>query len=111
MDEERRAQDIANTTDSLRAVTCIRFVQPERPFNTERTDTMKVKELIEEIQKLDPEKMVVTAGYEGGYDEIDGACEIRLKLNVNTAWYYGKHEQDENGECHAILIGLNADQE
>jgi hypothetical protein len=66
---------------------------------------MKVKELIEELQKLDPEKMVVTAGYEGGYDEISGAGEIRLKLNVNTAWYYGKHEQDNDGECHAISIG------
>jgi hypothetical protein len=66
---------------------------------------MKVKELIEELQKLDPEKMVVTAGYEGGYDEISGAGEIRLKLNVNTAWYYGKHEQDNDGECNAISIG------
>jgi hypothetical protein len=67
---------------------------------------MKVKELIEELQKLDPEKMVVTAGYEGGYDEISGAGEIRLKLDVNTAWYYGKHERDDDkGECHAISIG------
>ena len=67
---------------------------------------MKVKELIEELQKLDPEKMVVTAGYEGGYQEISGVGEIRLKLNVNVeTWYYGDHEEDEEGECHAISIG------
>ena len=67
--------------------------------------TMTVKKLIEELQKLDPEKMVVTSGYEGGYDEISGAEEIRLKLNANTAWYYGEHEHDYSGECHAVSIG------
>jgi len=66
---------------------------------------MTVIELIKELQKLDPDKKVVTSGYEGGYDEISGATEIRLNLNVNTAWYYGKHEQDDEGECHAILVG------
>ena len=66
---------------------------------------MKVRELIEELQNLDPEKMVVTSGYEGGYDEIKGAGEIRLKLNVNTEWYYGKHESDDHGDCQAVCIG------
>ena len=66
---------------------------------------MKVKELIERLQALDPEKMVVVAGYEGGYDEIEEVTETRLKLNENTTWYYGKHEQHDNGECHAIKIG------
>jgi len=65
---------------------------------------MKVKELIEELQKHDPAKMVVVAGYEGGYDEISGAGEIRLKLNAHTEWYYGKHELDDEGECDAISI-------
>ena len=65
---------------------------------------MKVKELIEELQKHDPERMVVVAGYEGGYDEISGAGEIRLKLNAHTEWYYGNHEGDDKGECHGILI-------
>ncbi len=48
--------------------------------------------------------MVVVAGYEGGYDEITAAIDIKLKLDVHTEWYYGKHEEDENGECHAISI-------
>ena len=53
---------------------------------------MKVKELIEVLSQLDPELMVVRSGYEGGVDEVTdyGLCDI--ELNVNTAWYYGKHE-------------------
>ena len=39
---------------------------------------MKVKELIEALSQLDPELMVVVAGYEGGVDEIDKfeMCDI-----------------------------------
>lgn len=45
---------------------------------------MNVRQLIEELKKLDPDKMIVRSGYEGGYAEITGAGEIQLKLNVNT---------------------------
>ena len=53
---------------------------------------MKVKELIEVLSQLDPELMVVVAGYEGGVNEVSdyGLCDI--ELNVNDEWYYGKHE-------------------
>ena len=65
---------------------------------------MKVKELIETLQQLDPEKMVVIAGYEGGHNEISSVEAIRLNLNVNQGEVYGKHEQAKDGECHAICI-------
>jgi hypothetical protein len=65
---------------------------------------MNVEQLIEELKKHDPKKMVVVAGYEGGHNEIDMVSEIRLNLDVNTRWYYGKHEQDQDGACHAIAI-------
>lgn len=59
---------------------------------------MKVKELIEVLSQLDPELMVVVHGYEGGVNEVD-KCELRdIELNVNTAWYYGKHETLLNGD-------------
>jgi len=65
---------------------------------------MNVKALIEELQKYDPEKLVVISGYEGGHAEVTSASEIRLKLDVNTAWYYGPHEEHKDGECHAVNI-------
>lgn len=66
---------------------------------------MKVKELIKALKKQDPEKMVVIQGYEGGVDEVRGVEPIKIKLNANTAWYYGKHQPDEKrGDCDAIHI-------
>jgi hypothetical protein len=66
---------------------------------------MTVKQLIEKLQQLDSEQMVVTSGYEGGYKEISDVAPIRLKLHVNDEWYYGEHEQDDNGECLTVYIG------
>jgi hypothetical protein len=36
---------------------------------------MKVKYLIEKLQRYDPEQMVVVSGYEGGVD----ACDFGIK--------------------------------
>ena len=69
---------------------------------------MKVKNLIEELQKLDPELMVVKHGYEGGETEIDSVEIIKLKLNQHTAWYYGEHEESyregEEFDCFAVKL-------
>jgi len=59
---------------------------------------MKVKELIEVLSQLDPELMVVVRGYEGGVNEVDQCDVYDIELNVNTAWYYGKHETLLNGD-------------
>jgi hypothetical protein len=54
---------------------------------------MKIKELIEKLQHLDPDLEVVTNGYEGGYKYVDGSFEpFELALNVHTTGYYGPHE-------------------
>ena len=53
---------------------------------------MKVKELIEKLQALDPELLVVVDGYEGGVKEA-GYVELEtVVLNVHKEWYYGEHE-------------------
>jgi hypothetical protein len=59
---------------------------------------MKVKELIETLSQLDPELMVAIIGYEGGVDEVSRYELCDVELNVNTDWYYGKHEILEKGE-------------
>lgn len=59
---------------------------------------MKVKELIEKLSQLDPELMVVVAGYEGGVNEVDKSELCDIELNVNDEWYYGKHEMLAEGD-------------
>jgi len=74
---------------------------------------MKVKELIERLQALDPELMVVRAGYEGGVTEVGQVTIITVALNVNEEWYYGEHEQidefsrrDHKGAERANVVEL-----
>lgn len=67
---------------------------------------MNVGQLINELQKYDPETMVVKAGYEGGFDEIIGVSFIRLILDANPVWCYGSHEETQDPDGHpAIYIG------
>jgi len=53
---------------------------------------MTVEELIAELQKHDPKLQVIISGYEGGVDDIGCVIPQKIALNVNTEWYYGKHE-------------------
>lgn len=55
---------------------------------------MKVKQLIEALQKCNPEHRVVVSGYEGGYCDATDPTNVRLALNVNDPdkWYYGPHD-------------------
>ncbi len=60
---------------------------------------MTVKELIEQLQQLDPDLHVFTSGYEGGYNDVYVGEEMEIALNVHDEWYYGKHE-DASTEYH-----------
>jgi len=55
---------------------------------------MTVSGLIQQLSGLDPDTRVMVSGYEGGYDDCEGVSgPIEFALNVNTAWYYGSHEE------------------
>jgi hypothetical protein len=54
---------------------------------------LKVKELIEKLQALDPELMVVRPGYEGGLTEVHYTTISTVALNFNEEWYYGEHQE------------------
>ena len=57
---------------------------------------MKVIDLVQRLQELDPEMVVVLSGYEGGYNTVSGVVEPRTFVEgVNCAWYYGPHELDD----------------
>jgi hypothetical protein len=44
--------------------------------------------------------MVVTNGYEGGVDDVEELELEKVALNVNTEWYYGKHEAIYGQDSH-----------
>ena len=70
---------------------------------------MKVKELIERLQALDPELEVMRDGYEGGVENATEVDVVDVALNVNEAWYYGSHEvvykvyKDDKHPGHEII--------
>jgi len=53
---------------------------------------MKVKELIEKLQELDPEMEVMRHGYEGGVENVTLLDIVTVALKVHPQWYYGSHE-------------------
>jgi hypothetical protein len=56
---------------------------------------MTVKELIEQLNQLDPELDVYVPGYEGGFDDVNTLSRIMVCKNFyyrDDDWYYGKHE-------------------
>jgi hypothetical protein len=56
---------------------------------------MKVKELIEQLQKHDPEKIVVVDGYETGFDEVktvDTRYDL-IKLKDDKPYYDGEYQE------------------
>lgn len=64
---------------------------------------MKVKELIEKLETLDPELHVFVYGYEGGYDFVHLDPEEKsVALDVHKEWYYGKHDDAE--EHHESVV-------
>lgn len=65
---------------------------------------MKVKELIEKLKLHDPDTMVIRSGYEGGVEEVTHVEVTTIKLNFNTEWWYGSHEESSEGDTQAVYI-------
>lgn len=65
---------------------------------------MKVKELIEKLQKFNPDTMVVVSGYECGFDELIEVSEIKISLNVNFESWEGKHDSYDSSKTQAIYL-------
>lgn len=53
---------------------------------------MTVRELIERLQKVDPDLTVTVDGYEGGVSETINIEIVHVATNVNTHIYLGEHE-------------------
>lgn len=65
---------------------------------------MKVKELIEKLNTLDPEMLVLVDGYEGGYAALVAADLIKVSGPYERPWYYGEYEDAKTDD----LLNFNA---
>lgn len=66
---------------------------------------MKVKQLIEQLQLLDPELDVLMPGYEGGFNDVTkivSAEYIRCYSEYDDKWYYGSHEIVDNLDIDSL---------
>jgi hypothetical protein len=54
---------------------------------------MTKKELIDLLSKIDgDDTRIFIRGYEGGLDDVSNIEIEKISLDINTEWYYGKHE-------------------
>jgi hypothetical protein len=53
---------------------------------------MNVNQLIKRLQMYPPDLRVVVSGYEGGYNDVGTFENLKIVLDYNKSWYYGKHE-------------------
>jgi hypothetical protein len=71
---------------------------------------MTVKELIAELQTLDPDLRVFTDGYEGGYEDVVTVGDIReIALSYHEEWWYGPHvdsSQVDKDSNYKIVKGV-----
>jgi Cys-tRNA synthase (O-phospho-L-seryl-tRNA:Cys-tRNA synthase) len=62
-----------------------------------KISNMTVKELIEQLQTLDPDLQVFINGYEGGFNNVTPVAGnvVDMVLDYHRDWFYGKHELAE----------------
>ena len=67
---------------------------------------MNVGQLIKELQKHPPDKLVLVSGYEQGYDELKNVYEIKVKYKPTDKYWKGEYEDYPLDECDidAILL-------
>lgn len=69
---------------------------------------MTVAELINILQNLPPNALVVTEGYETGYEPVKKVEIIKVTENHSTEWWDGKYEKSDNLDAQQVVF-LNAE--
>lgn len=71
---------------------------------------MKIQQLIDELQKLDPDLYVFVEGYEGGFCDpvISKERDMYLDVNDEKEWWLGKHDtqlfREEKEKVKGIVL-------
>jgi molybdopterin-guanine dinucleotide biosynthesis protein len=66
---------------------------------------MKIKELINFLEKYNPEDIVLVNGYEEGYDEVDHIEQITVlkdERKNNIFWYIGSYKKVSTNKKNGI---------
>lgn len=71
-----------------------------------RNKPFTVAQLIAELQKLPPDMRVMVRWYEGGYNDCGVPKLVQIKLNQNTEWYYGAHDDPGSKETADITVAV-----
>ena len=68
---------------------------------------MTVKQLINQLQKINNQEMtVVVNGYEGGFDDIKDSKPIIVYEKLDHDWWDGKYEQISSGQQGIVVLLL-----
>lgn len=59
---------------------------------------MLVSELIEQLQKLDPDKRILVEGYEDGFDDPREIIKVKVRSRVESKYYSGDYEDISESE-------------
>jgi len=65
---------------------------------------MQVKELIKELEKHDPEAIVVVRAYEEGVNQATSVKLVKITPSFTDKWYYGEYNIDSKGSIKAIHV-------
>ena len=66
---------------------------------------MTVQELIERLKPFPSDALVVTEGYEGGFDTIKKTSLIMVDENPDKNWWVGKYiDSDVSGTLQVVFL-------
>jgi hypothetical protein len=69
---------------------------------------MTVKELIEKLKSFPDDALVLTEGYEDGYEPIKKIQLIKVEENLNKNWWDGKYLESKKQNAMEVVF-LNAE--
>lgn len=73
---------------------------------------MTVLELIQQLQTMPPDALVVSEGYEDGYDSIKEVSIIEVAVNPETKWYLGKYiDSRKPGGLQVVFLNAQSKSE
>ena len=69
---------------------------------------MNVSELINILRKFPPDALIVTEGYETGYEPVKRIQLIKVETNTRKEWWDGKYEISDKTDAIEVVF-LNAE--